>query len=105
MIVETKTVDKYLDVFLDGLNPEAIINPTGKRSSISLLDEQTRLMSGLSKITTADSVKKLLERFVRPGRWRHFGREDNTAILNNIVNVAIASYRDDLTIYSSVLEA
>ncbi len=105
LIVETKTVDKYLDVFLDGLNPEAIINPTGKRSSISLLDEQTRLVSGLSKITTADSVKKLLERFVRPGRWRHFGREDNTAILNNIVNIAIASYPDDLTIYSSVLEA
>lgn len=105
LLIATGQVDTYLDVFLDGINPDAIANPTGERSTVSLLDEQTRLVNGLSKITSADSVKRLLERFRKPGQWRHFSREDNTAILNNVVTVAIASYQNDTSIFSSMLAA
>ena len=105
LLIKSGRVDAYLDVYLDGLNHETIVNPTGERSTVSLLDEQTRLIDGLSKITTADSAKKLLERFGKPGQWRHLSREDNTAILNNLVKVAVASYQNDTTVFSFMLAA
>ena len=105
LLIETETVDRYMDFFLDGLNPDLITNPKGERSSVLLLDELTRLVHGLSKIRTVVNVKKLLELFNMPGRWLHFGRDDNNKILDNMVSVAITSYPGDPSIYNSVLKA
>jgi hypothetical protein len=105
LLIESGKVDSYLNVFLDGLKPDEIANPMGERNRVSLLDEQVRLVNGLSKITTSESVKKLLEHFHMPGRWRHFSREDESAIIQNIVNIATTSYPSDAGIYSIMLDA
>lgn len=104
LLIATRQVNDYVEVFLDGLNVENILNPTGTRSSVSLLDEESRLVDGLTKISRTDSVLKLLEHVYTPGIWRHFSRDDNRAIIENAVNAAVLAYPGDDSIFGVMLE-
>ncbi|WP_431215523.1 caspase family protein [Puia sp. P3] len=105
LIITTKHIDDYVDIFLDGLDINTITTPTGTRSSVTLMNESIRLVDGLAGIATADSAIKVLKRFGKPGSWRHLSRDDNKAILENIVNIAIVSYQTQSTIFNELLNA
>lgn len=104
VLIAARRVDDYVEVFLEGLNVETIPHPTGTRSSVSLLDEQSRLVDGLTNIGRKESVLKLFEKVYTPGQWRHFSREDNKAIVDNAVDVAVLAYPNDNDIFGFMLD-
>lgn len=102
-LVQSPFLDKYVDIFLEGVAISNIEDAIDDRESVNLMDEFLYLKIGLEQIKHPDALRKFMDYFGSEGSQKHLFLSDFkeifTAIKENLVNV----HQTDTKIFDDVL--
>lgn len=102
-IVHSPFLDKYVDIFLEGVAISNIEDAIDDRESVNLMDEFLYLKIGLEHIKHPDALKKLMHFFDSEERQTQFFLNDYREIFNSIKNRLVDCYKSDSQIFDNVL--
>lgn len=95
--------DKYVNIFLDGLQISQIEGAVKDRESVNLMDESFHLKLGLEKIKQPSALLLLMQRFGEKNRQHALFSSDYKEILEEVVKNLVDVYETTPQLYDSVL--
>ncbi|MDE3248199.1 MAG: hypothetical protein KGO82_06065 [Bacteroidota bacterium] len=103
LLSNTSLVEKYIDVYIEGLDLSRIEGSFGDRDGVNLLDERIHLYNGLSKVKTAEKLKLVIGVFSDYGR-NYFYYSDGRDLAKQLVTNAIEAWKKDASMFQVMLE-
>jgi hypothetical protein len=96
-------LDKYVEVFLEGLQVIQIEGAVKDRESVNLMDESFHLKLGLEKIKQPEALLKLMQRFGEKNKKFSLFTSDYREILEEVVKNLVQAFETSPEFYKAVL--
>ncbi len=102
-LIQSTFLDKYVDVFLEGVTISIIEDAVEDRESINLMDEFIYLKIGLEKIKNPNALIKIIHHFISEEKQTQIYLFDFKEVFISINEALIAAYQEDNKIFNEVL--
>ncbi|MCD8739683.1 caspase family protein [Mucilaginibacter roseus] len=103
LLITANAVDKYVDIFIEGIDLADLDSPSNDREQVNLFDETLLLKIGIQNIKTANGLTTLIDKLIHSENKRELLMSDYHEILTSLVNSAVNLYPYEKELFSQIL--
>lgn len=104
LIQHSDDPDRFVDVYLDGLDIAELEGPDDDRTGVMLMDESMALTRGLSGLSSPAAINQLFEMFSADKYHGYLYQRDYIEIMEKLLETAAQAYAGEERIYDSILK-
>lgn len=104
LLLLSKLVDEYIEVFLAGIDLAELDSPTEDRESVNLFDETFYLKLALEDIVSAEAVEKVIDKLASSRNKREVLLHDHPQIMASLMKTATSQYSGSESLFNLILK-
>jgi hypothetical protein len=104
LLIHTKTVDQYVDIFLEGIDRVELNSSTNDRESVNLFDESLYLKIALESIVSVEAVGKVISKLISSENKRELLMSEYQEIIASLMKTSTSEYSQNHFLFNLILE-
>jgi hypothetical protein len=104
IIIDSKAVDEYINIFLEGIDLADLDSPANDRASVSLFDESLYLKIALESVVSAEAIQKVIRKLISSKNKRDLLIHEHHEIIASLMNAATSEYPKHHWLFDLILE-